>query len=199
MLRIAVMLGALTLAPTFAQAQNQPAGYRCPASGTVLERTRGDAISYRGDGQAPFVCATSTGVQRFLGYWPASDTFYRTGRADLERMMTAVLAGGTAAPVRIPYFSHSAVGYIPISVMETWTARGVERVSTPAGTFEALRVEREFQVVDSVYRYKQILWIDRRSNAPVRVEVEHLNGIMAATIFSWQAAAINTSRVVSNR
>ncbi len=194
-----MLVGALAAQPAMAQAQNQGDAYRCPSSGTTLERARGDSFTYRGDASAPFVCATSTGVQRFSAYWRAGEAFYRTGRADLERMMTTAFSGNIPAPVRIPYFSHSAVGFIPISVLETWTVPGMGRVVTPAGTFDALRVEREFQVVDSVYRYKQTLWVDRRSGVPVRVEVKHLNGGMAAHIFSWRAAMIHSAHVLSAR
>lgn len=201
MFRIAMLIGAMASLPALAQAQSQGAAdaYRCPTAGMTIERTRGESFTYRGQGQAPFVCTTSTGVPRFLGYWSVSENFYRTGRADLERMMTTALSGGRPAPVLIPYSSHSSVGYIPISVAETWTVPGAERVSTPAGAFDALRVERVFQIVDSVYRYKQTLWVDRQSGIPVRVEVEHLNGIMAANIFSWQAASIHSAHVTSSR
>jgi len=199
MFRIAMLIGALAGLPAIAQAQSQAEVYRCPTSGITLERTRGDSFTYRGQGQAPFVCPTTTGVQRFLGYWPVGETFYRTGRADLERMMTTALSGGRSASVLIPYASHSAIGYIPISVQETWTVRGSERVNTPAGQFDAIRVERVFEIVASVYTYKQILWVDRQSGVPVRVEVEHLNGIMGAQIFSWQAANIHSAHVASAR
>ena len=201
MFQIAMLIGALASVPALAQAQgqSQAGAYRCPSSGTTLERTRGEAFTYRGQGQAPFVCPTTTGVQRFLGYWPAGEAFYRTGRVDLERMMTTAFSGGRPAPVLIPYASHSGVGYIPISVLETWTVLGGERVNTPAGQFDTIRVERVFEIVASVYTYKQILWVDRQSGMPVRVEVEHLNGIMAAHIFSWQAANIHSAHIASAR
>nr|WP_314073133.1 hypothetical protein [uncultured Roseococcus sp.] len=201
MLRIALVAGVLAGASALASgpAQAQEAGYRCPAAGTTLERTRGDAFTYRGDGAAPFLCATSTGAQRFLGYWQTGETFYASNRGPLEQMMTAAFEGAAPSPVSFTYFSHSAVGYIPITVQESWSAGGTEAVSTPAGSFNALRVERVFQIVDSAYRYRQTLWLDRQSGVPVRVEVEHLNGIMATQVFSWQAAAVHRGHVASTR
>lgn len=197
MFRAALVIGLLASGSAFAQS---PQGnYGCPREGTTLDRTPGERITYRGPSSAPYVCGTATGAQRFLGYWATTEAFYRNGRAQLENMLNVAYTGGNPAPVELFFSGHSSVGYIPISIRETWTVRGTEPVSTAAGQFEALRVERRFQVVDSVYAYTQTLWIDRRTNLPVRANVQHLNGIMAGHIFSWQAALIHSAYAVSSR
>ncbi|WP_424812028.1 hypothetical protein [Roseococcus sp. YIM B11640] len=198
MIRNFVLAGVASLlaAPAFAQGRPE---YRCPAAGTTVERTRGESVTYRGQGSAPILCATSTGVERVLGYWGAGDAFYRAGRADLERLVDTAFSTGRAGPVTISYFSHSSVGYIPNYVNETWSVPGAERVTTPAGEFDTLRVDRRFQIADTHYRYRQTLWLDRATRAPVKVEVEHLNGIMAAHIFSWQSTNVQNRSVTASR
>jgi hypothetical protein len=199
MFRAVLIAGLLASTSAFAQVAAPAQNYSCPTDGTTLDRTPGERFTYRGGSSAPFVCGTSTGVQRFLGYWATSEGFYRNGRAQLENMLNTAYAGGNPTPVNLFFSGLSGVGHIPISVREIWTVRGMERVNTAAGPFDALRVERRFQVVDSVYAYTQTLWVDRRTNLPVRSQVEHLNGIMAAHIFSWQAALIHNAYASATR
>ena len=72
MLRAAFIIGALTaLAPLAAQAQSWQ--YRCPAPGTVVERSDGSRIAYRGaDPSDPLVCLTTTGQRLVFGNWNAA-------------------------------------------------------------------------------------------------------------------------------
>ena len=199
MFRVAMLAGVLASVPALAFAQQASGGYSCPTAGSSLERTRGDDITYRAGAPAPFVCATTTGTQRLLGYWSTGEAFYRNGRPELERMLNTAFTTRQPAQATFTYFSHSAIGYIPNRVQESWSVPGVERVSTPAGDFEAMRVERVFHVMDTLYRYRQTLWVDTRTGTPVRSEVEHTNGIMAAHVFSWRAAQIEARQMVSAR
>lgn len=183
----ATILAAAVLAAAAAPAQAQNVQFRCPAPGTVVEQSEGTRLSYRGpDAGDPLVCRTADGQRRFLGYWSASSPFYRAGGAQLARLFT-----GGSREERIHYFTPGRDSS-SIHAFETWRVLGTGPVQTMAGTFDALRVQRRFEVAGVTYSYLETLWLDRASGAPVKVEVDHLNGFMAPTLVSWEATELRT-------
>ena len=68
-----------------------------------------------------------------------------------------------------------------------------------AGTFDAIRLERNFSIVGFTYSYDQHVWIDRATGAPVKAVVTHLNMVMAPDLVTWQAAAVQAPSVQSAR
>lgn len=186
MVRLTI-LAAVVLAVAAPPVQAQNAQFRCPASGTVVEQSVGTRISYRGqDAGDPLVCRTADGQRRFLGYWSASSLFYRAGGVQLARL----LMGGSREE-RINYFSPGRDGN-SVHIFETWRVLGTNPLETTAGTFDALRVQRQFEVAGSAYSYLETIWLDRASGAPVKVEVNHLNGFMAPNVMAWEATDLRT-------
>lgn len=198
MLRAAFIIGALTaLAPLAAQAQSWQ--YRCPAPGTVVERSDGSRIAYRGtDPSDPLVCLTTTGQRLVFGNWNAASPIYRSGKAALAGLMNAAASGRTGGQVQVDYFAPGRDSN-SVHVIETWRIGGMGPVETMAGTFDAIRLERNFSIVGFTYSYDQHVWIDRATGAPVKAVVTHLNMVMAPDLVTWQAAAVQAPSVQSAR
>lgn len=184
MIRAITFMGAM-LAAAPAAAQQSGWQYKCPEAGTTVERSIGDTITYRGtDSRDPMVCLVGGGQRLALGVWGAEEALWRNGRTGI-----AALVGGQAAERRFDYFS---VGRDSTSthVYETWRAAGSDRVTVPAGTFDAIRLQRNFQIAGITYSYVQTVWIDRASGVPVKAMVEHTNAVMAPTLVSWEATDV---------
>lgn len=187
MLRAIAFAGAAALLAA-APAAAQPSGWRytCPEPGTVVERTEGGTINFRGaDASDPFVCLAGGGQRLVLGIWAPSERQYVSGRAHLA----ALLAGPAGGERRFDYFS-TGRDSTSIHVYETWRLAGFEPVRVPAGTFDAVRLQRSFQISGIAYSYVQTVWLDRATNAPVKVKVEHVNAVMAPTLFDWEATEL---------
>ena len=195
----AITLGAVMLAAAPAAAQAQQWQYRCPAPGTVVERSEGGSLAYRGqDANDPLVCVTANGQRRFLGYWPADELPYRTGRAQLARLVSAAATGQTGQSAAFNYFAPGRDSNT-VHVFETWRVGGIGRVSTMAGGFDAVRIDRNFQIAGVTYSFDQSVWFDRASGAPVKAEVRHLNMVMAPSLFSWEALDLRARPQLSAR
>jgi hypothetical protein len=192
MLRQLVAIGVLFGVPAAASAQE--ANFRCPEHGTRVERTAGPTLAYRGaDANSPLLCLDQIGEARFLGYWRASDAFYRNGG---DALTQAFMEAGTepSRPVRIKYFTTSSLTRDSIMVWETWQMLGRERVDVPAGSFDATKVQREFWVMSSTYRFAETVWFDRATGTPVKSMVEHLNFFMSPDVINWQAVDVQRRR-----
>lgn len=179
------MVGALLLSAG-ASAQEASWRYACPAAGTVVERSRGEPIVFRAsDPNDPFVCMTGGGRRVVLGIWTPNEALYVNGRQQLASLLT-----GMPGDVRRFYYLGTGADQSSIEIDETWRHGGFERATVPAGTYESVRLERNFRVRNTAYTYTQTLWLDRATNVPVKVEVTHLNALMAPTLFSWVATDI---------
>jgi hypothetical protein len=198
MLKAALIVGGLTaLAPLTAQAQSWQ--YRCPAPGTVVERSDGSRVAYRGtDPTDPLVCLTTTGQRLVFGNWNAGSPIYRSGKAGLARLMNAAATGQTGGQVQVDYFTPGR-DHNSVHVLETWRIGGIGPVTTTAGTFDTIRLERNFAIIGSTYTYDQHVWIDRATGAPVKAVVTHLNMVMAPDLVTWEAAAVQAPSVQSSR
>lgn len=185
MIRIVALLGlAFVAAPTGAQAQDWR--FSCPAAGTAVERSTGDTVTFRGvDANDPFVCLAGGGQRLVLGVWVPSDRLYVNGRAQLA----SLLAGPAGGERKFDYFSLGRDSN-SIHIYETWRLAGFGPVRVPAGTFDAVRLERRFDIAGSTYTYLQTVWLDRASNAPVKVTIDHLNAVMAPTLVAWDAIEV---------
>jgi hypothetical protein len=147
------MLAALPVAAQAAEA-SQGWRYQCPPAGTVVERSNGTRIGFRGqDPQDRLVCINEHGQRRFLGHWPVQENFLRAGGAQLGRVVAAAEAGRPAQET-VRYFGTDRYG-LSNTIVETWRVGPPEPVRVQAGEFRAARVERDFQVVGSTYRYTQ--------------------------------------------
>lgn len=181
-----------TLAAATLVAAASPAyawSYRCPAPGTVVERTSGPPLAFRGsDPSEPLVCLATGGQRLVLGIWAPAERHYANGRAQITSVLSA-----PGSERRFNYFSVGRDS-TSIQVYETWRFAGFETVRIPAGTFDAARLERVFEIAGTAYTYRQTVWIDRATNAPVKVEVTHLNAVMAPTLFSWEATEVRSSQ-----
>ena len=133
----------------------------------------------------------SNGQQRFLGYWSVGENFYRAGGTRLGQLASAGVSGAGTRPVSFDYFAPGR-DHNSIHAEETWRVAGSGAVTVPAGTYDAVRVERRFQVVGSTFAYTQTLWFDRTSGAPVKAKIEHLNPIQAPTLVNWEATEIRS-------
>lgn len=195
----AVTLGAAMLAAAPAAAQAQQWQYRCPAQGTVVERSEGGSLSYRGqDASDPLVCITTNGQRRFLGYWPAQEAAYRAGRAQLTRLVSEAAVGRIGQSESFNYFAPGRDSNT-VHIFETWRIGGIGRVDTAAGNFDAVRLDRNFQIAGVTYDFDQSVWLDRASGAPVKAEVRHLNMVMAPSLFSWEALELRARSQQSAR
>ena len=68
-----------------------------------------------------------------------------------------------------------------------------------AGNFDAVRIDRNFQIAGVTYYFDQSVWFDRASGAPVKAEVRHLNMVMAPSLFSWEAIDLRARPQLSVR
>lgn len=178
-------LTALGLAVLVSPAMAQSFSYRCPEPGTVLERSAGGPIAFRSsDPNDPLVCLAGAGQRLVLGVWAPNDRLYVNGRAELTALLNS--AGGER---RFNYFSVGRDSN-SIQVFESWRFAGFEPIRVAAGSFDAARLERRFDIAGTTYTYTQTVWIDRVSHVPVRVVVTHLNSVMAPTLFDWEATEI---------
>lgn len=187
-----MVLAAAMIVAAQASAQAQGDQFRCPAPGTVVEQSVGGRLAYRGqDANDPMVCTMANGERRFLGYWAATSPFYSNGRAQLTRLMS----GGTSPAGREERLDYFSLGRdsSSIHVYEAWRATGTGSVRVIAGTFDALRLERRVQVAGTAYSYAETIWLDQASGAPVKVQVDHLNGFMAPSLVSWEATELRTA------
>ncbi|MDN3568864.1 hypothetical protein QWZ14_31180 [Paeniroseomonas aquatica] len=172
-------------------AQAQGYQFRCPAPGTVVEQSTGSRLAYRGpDANDPMVCTMANGERRAFGYWAAGSPFYRSGRTQLARLVSGSV-GPASKEERLDYFS---LGRDSNSVhfYEAWRVAGTGPVQVVAGTFDTLRLERRVQIQNTAFSYTETVWLDRASGAPVKVQVDHLNGFMAPSLTSWEATEVRT-------
>ncbi|MCO6416112.1 hypothetical protein JYK14_08025 [Siccirubricoccus sp. KC 17139] len=182
----AMTFAAVMLASGVASAQAPVWRFSCPEPGTAVERSTGDTITFRGaDANDPLVCLVGGGQRLVLGIWAPSERQYVNGRAHL----TSLLSGPVGGERRFDYFS---VGRDSNSthVFETWRLASFEPIRVPAGTFNAVKLERRFDIAGSTYTYLQTVWLDRATNAPVKVSVDHLNAVMAPTLINWSATEL---------
>lgn len=191
MVRTAILAAAMfTVAQGVAQAQESQ--FRCPAPGTVVEQSTGGRLVYRGqDANDPLVCTMTNGERRAFGYWAAGSTFYRSGRAQLARLVSSGVSEGREE--RFDYFSPGRDSN-SVHFYEAWRVAGAGPVQVMAGTLDALRVERRVYIPNTAYSYIETVWLDRDSGAPIKVHVDHLNGFMPASLTSWEATEIRTAR-----
>lgn len=191
MLRTA-MVGVALAVTTIGHAQSTEWQFRCASPGTSVERTNGTRLMYRGqDTGNPLVCINDHGQRRFLGYWSVQENFFQRGEAQLARLLQSG-SGQAGQEQTITYFGNDRYG-VPNQVQETWRVAGSGRIQVPAGTFEAMQIEREFRVVGSTYRYVQTLWLDKASGVPLRVSVDHLNGFMNPVVTNWAATEVRSA------
>lgn len=192
----AAVAGALAAASAPALAQQQP--FRCPAAGTVVERTNGPNLVFTSPDPAdPLVCRGRHGQRLFLGYWDAQSPAVTAGRAELARVFGgAASPGATTRPIS---FFASGTYMDSVRIEETWRMVGVEPVQVPAGSFEALRVERHMSVPFSTYSFTEAVWLDRRTGAPVKASVSHTNAVMAPSVTNWSATEVNAPSSQSAR
>lgn len=184
MIRSIVLAGAV-LAAAPAAAQQSGWRFSCPEPGTAVERSIGDTITYRGSApNDPLVCVADRGQRLALGVWGVDEALWRNGRASLT-----ALASGQATERRFDYFSLGRDSN-SIHVYEAWRLAGSGPVTVPAGTFDAVRLQRNFQIAGITYNFTQTVWLDRATNVPVKVLVEHMNAVMAPTLVSWEAAEV---------
>lgn len=183
-LALTAVAGVIAIMP--AQAQQS---YRCPDAGSSMERSRGERISYRGGAANSFLCNTSTGTSRLLGYWPAGLGAVAAGRTQIEAMVTAAFAGGAPAPVSFRY-TGTGSDQSSIILVENWRVLTPTRISVLAGEFNVIPIERRFEVLGSSYNFTQVVSFDRESRMPVRASVDHLNALMANDLFNWQATEV---------
>lgn len=191
MLRRILVVGLLVGASLSIPAQAAP--LRCPDQGTRVERTNVGGLAWRGPSNAgPLICVDQSGASRFLGYWRTSDPFYASGGSELVReFMNA--GDGPGRPVQIRYFSQNR-NVDSVMVWESWQVLGRDRVDVVAGSFDTTKVERQYWVMGTNYRYTETVWFDRASGAPVKSEVEHRNAIMSPDVVSWQAVGMQPGR-----
>jgi hypothetical protein len=192
------LIGAVLAAASTAQAHAQGAEFRCAPPGTIVERTSGSRLVFRGqDASDPLVCINAHGQHRFLGYWGTQENFFRHGQPQLARLFGSG-PDGSGRIQTINYFGTDRYA-LSNNITETWRIAGTGRVQVPAGTFDTVRVERQFQVVGSTYRYVESLWLDRTSWVPVKARVEHLNAVMGPALTSWEATDVRLGGVQASR
>ncbi|WP_149536655.1 hypothetical protein [Siccirubricoccus phaeus] len=160
-----------------------------------MEQSAGGRLAYRGqDANDPLVCTMANGERRFLGYWAATSAFYRSGRAELTRLVTGV-PSPAGREERLGYFSLGRDSN-SIHVYETWRVVGTGPVQVLAGTFDAFCLERRMQVAGTTYSYVETIWLDQASGAPLKVQVNHQNAVMAPSLVSWEATDLRTASPV---
>jgi len=161
--------------------------FRCPAAGTTVEQSSGTTLRYRAEApNNPASCILAAGQRRFMGYWTVSEALYRAGG---ERIADALAKGihlDTVPSVTFDYFATSRT-QDSIHVQETWRAQDGGRITTPAGSFETVRVDRSFSVLGSNFQYTQSVWFDRAGGTPVTARIEHRNPFQAPSLVNWVA------------
>lgn len=188
--RLALSALAILGSAVTADAQTTSAwAFQCPSAGTSLETSVGSSIRFRGQSsEGGAVCLTVQG-SRFLGLFPTTDGFYRAAGDRLNRLVSGGLDLRDVRPVTFQYFGINSF-QDSISINERWTVSDGGRIATAAGSFSTVRVERQFEVVGSSWRYTQNVWLDRDTNMPVRVEFQHVNPLWPATHQDWTAVGI---------
>lgn len=187
----AALAASAALVPTTGSAQTAGGDtwqFRCPAAGTVVEQSTGAELKYRGEAaNNPGSCMLQNGQRRLLGYWQVSEGFYRAGGKEIAARVAGpgVNAAGTQ-PVTFDYFTNNRTNE-SIHVQESWRVAGSGPLTVPAGTFNTVRVERQFRILGSAFAYTQTVWFDRATGAPVSARVEHLNAVQAPTLVNWVA------------
>ncbi|WP_421989165.1 hypothetical protein [Roseococcus sp.] len=189
MIRTGLMAAVLatTGGAAFAQGGGDTWQFRCPTAGTTVEQSTGAALRYRAAG-TPGICNVG-GQQRLLGYWSMREGFQEAGGARLAAAFAQGVDLGRAAPVSFEYFGPNRYA-ISSHYQETWSAAPGGAVTTPAGTFDTVKVMRAFQVVGVTFSYTQTVWFDRATNAPIQARVEHLNPVQAPTLVNWVATDV---------
>lgn len=164
--------------------------FRCPAAGSAVDQSSGTTLRYRGDAaNAPGRCLVAGGQRRFLGYWSVGEGFYRAGGDRIAAAVTNAVNLGTVPTVTFDYFGTNRTGD-SIHIQETWRARPGGSLTTPAGTFDTVRVDRFFQVTGSAFQFTESVWFDRATNLPVTARVEHRNPVEAPSLVNWVAADV---------
>ncbi|MDN3568854.1 hypothetical protein ACFQY5_35750 [Paeniroseomonas aquatica] len=189
MTRLMALMGVMVLTmPAYAQTSDWR--FNCPESGTVVERSTGDTVTFRGaDANDPLVCLAAGGQRLVLGVWAPSDRLYVNGRAQLS----SLLAGPPGSERRFDYFSLGRDSN-SIHIYETWRHAGFGSVRVPAGTFDTVKLERRFDIAGTTYTYLQTVWLDRLTNAPVKIDINHLNAVMAPTLVRWEATELRQAQ-----
>lgn len=162
--------------------------FQCPAAGTMVEQSTGSTLRYRAAG-APGTCNVG-GQQRLLGYWSVREGFYQAGGAQLAAAFSRGVDVARMQPVTFDYFGPNRYG-ISTHYQETWSTAPGGSVTTPAGTFDTVKVVRGFQVIGAIFSYTQSVWFDRATNAPVQARVEHRNPVQAPSLVNWVATDIS--------
>ncbi|TCH96831.1 hypothetical protein EJV46_19880 [Roseococcus sp. SYP-B2431] len=184
-----------------ALAQGAPGGetwqFQCPAAGTTVEQSSGAALRYRAAAAAPATCNVG-GQPRLLGYWSVREGFFQAGGARLAAAFSQGVDLNRMEPVTFEYFGPNRFA-ISTHYQETWRAAPGGAVTTPAGTFDTVKVTRDFQVIGAVFSYTQSVWFDRATNAPVQARVEHLNPVQASTLVNWVATDVSRRQATAAR
>lgn len=204
MIRTSLMAAATTalLGSGAALAQGMAPGsdnwqFSCPTAGTTIEQSNGNALRYRSAGTLPATCHVG-GQQRLLGYWSVREGFYEAGGGRIAAALARGIDLARVQPVTFEYFGPNRFN-ISSHYQETWSAAAGGRITTPAGTFDTVKVTRQFQVVGVVFSYTQSVWFDRATNAPVQARVDHLNNVQAATLVNWVATDVLPPRTMASR
>lgn len=200
MIRTSLVAAAAVLALGSAPALAQGADvwqFRCPDAGTTVEQSSGTALRYRAPASTPATC-TVGGQPRLLGYWSMREGFYAAGGARLAEAFSRGMELNRPTPVTFEYFGPNRYG-ISSHYQESWSAASGGSITTPAGTFDTVKVTRNFQVVGVVFSYVQTVWFDRATRAPVQARIEHRNPIQAPSLVNWVATDISRQQVSAAR
>lgn len=200
MIRTSLAAAAATLALGAAPALAQGGDvwqFRCPDAGTVVEQSSGTALRYRAAAPTPATCNVG-GQPRLLGYWSMREGFYAAGGARIASAFAQGVDLTRTAPVTFEYFGPNRYG-ISSHYQESWSAVPGGTVTTPAGTFDTVKVTRDFQVVGVVFSYVQSVWFDRATRVPVQARIEHLNPIQAPTLVNWVATDVARHHASASR
>lgn len=199
----AIMLAATAVVAIGAapQAQAQSGDttwqFRCPAAGTAVEQSSGTTLRFRGPASTnPGECLMAGNQRRFMGYWQVGEGFYSAAGPRLVSAFANGINLASARPLEFSYFGTNR-NADSITIRERWTAQPGGSVTTPAGTFDTVRVDRYFQVMGSSFSYTQSLWFDRATNVPVTARIEHLNAVQAPSLVNWVANDVTRAQVAS--
>ena len=121
-----------------------------------------------------------------MGYWQVGEGFYRAAGPRLASAFMNGINLASTTPLEFDYYGLNLSG-LSTHFKERWTAQPGGTVTTPAGTFDTVRVDRYFEVIGSSFFYTQSLWFDRATNVPVRAGIEHRNFIQAPSLVNWVA------------
>lgn len=194
---------AMAVLGTAPQAQAQATGgdttwqFRCPAAGTIVEQSSGTTLRYRGEAaNNPGSCMLAGNQRRLLGYWQVSEGFYRAGGSRLAAAFANGVNLAGMAPVEFDYYGMNRTND-SIHIRERWTAQAGGSMTTPAGTFDTVRVDRYFNVIGSSFQYTQSLWFDRATNTPVVARIDHRNAVQGPTLVNWVASDVSRQQTAS--